>query len=910
VAPHDGDHDGTAAGLNVPHIWTSGREWIARLWGTLSGRRADRELEHELRLHLEFAAAEEASRNDLAPDEARRAAAIRLGGMTQSLEALRDQRGLPWLDDVIRDVRHTLRSLRRSPAFTVVAVLILALGVGANTALFGIVDTVLLKPLPVRSPESLVGIELRSRGEALLHLSYPLLSELRDRNHTLAAVVASMSDRMETRIPPSSDPESVRVSMVSGNLFEALGVAATIGRTLTAADDRPSAAQAVAVLSDRFWRNRFHADPAAIGAVLEIQRVPVTVIGIAAPGFFGTVVGELPDVWIPAALQPQILPPLNYLERAGVDWLRVVARLGPGVSRAQAEGDLNLVLQQVRRDWTGTPNGRGLPEEAAVVVASASNGVSEQLRQRFSRPLQILMIIAGLVLVLGCVNLANLLLARASARAPEIATRAAIGASRTRLVRQLAVEHGVLALLGGAVGLLLARWSTGPLLRMLADETGSPPVLLPVDRRVLMFAALACVVSGLIFGIVPALQMLRNGEAPRPRELTRTVRGRFGKSLVVVQIARSLVLVIAAALFVRTVQKLRYVDTGFQRGHVLLAQVDPRATGARGAELIALFRRIHDELDALPGVRSVSYSGVGLMQGRSRTCCFGVTGYTPAEGERMAVRTNDVSSGYFANVGMTILEGRSFDDRDGGSALQTVIVNDAFVKQYLHSGSALGRSFWFDPAKPMEIVGVVRGARFDAVREPAVPMVFLPIHGVSQPTSVEVRADGDPAHLIPAVRRSIAAVHPRLRVREVTTVDRILDASFAQESLLAKAAGLFGSLAMAIACLGTYGLMVFLIARRTREIGLRMALGARRTVILADVCRESASLVLGGLVVGVPLALVGAHLLRSQLFGVEPTDPLSIVGAGAVIGTLALLACVLPARRAIRVQPLIALRTE
>ncbi len=892
------------------------REWRTRLWGTLSGRRPDQELEDELRLHLELVAADEVRRSGRPAVEAHRAAAIHLGGVTQSLEALRDQRGLPWLDDLLRDLRHTLRSLRRTPVFTVVAVLTLGLGVGSNTALFGLVDTMLLKALPVRDPESLVGIalqtepDLRSGGrETQDDLSYPLFAEFQARNRTLSALVASMSDRMNTRIPPSQDAEPLTVSLVSANFFETLGVRAAVGRPLTAGDDVPPGAHPVAVLSDRFWRNRFHADQGVLGTTVEVHRVALTVVGVAPPGFFGAVVGEMPDLWVPATLQPQLLPPQNNLEQVGVDWLRVIARLRPEATRAQAEADLTLALQQIRQDWTGLSKARGLPVSPNVIVSAAATGLSE-LRQRFAWPLQILMAIAGLVLVVACVNLANLLLARAAAREREMATRAAIGASRTRLAKQLIVEHGVLALLGGAAGVLLAYWSTAPLVAMLTDYTGAPPLVLRVDWRLLLFAALTAAATGVLFGVIPTLRTLRSADVSRPQGMTGAVRGRFGKILVVSQIALSLVLVVAAALFVQTVRNLRIVDAGFDREHVLLAQVDSRPTGVKGPELVAMFQRMRTELAALPGVRSVSYSAIGLMQGRSRVCCFGVTDYTPAEGERMAIRTNDVSPGYFANVGMTVQAGRDFADSDGQAAVRPLVVNDAFVRQYVKAGAAVGRSFWFDRAKPMEIVGVVRDAHYDALRTAAVPLVFMPIRDNSPLQSIEVRASGDPLLLIPAVRRLIAASHPLMRVRDVMTVDQLLESSFAQELLLAKAAGLFGALALAIAALGTYGLMVFLVTRRTPEIGLRMALGASRAFVLHQICRESALLVIGGLLCGLPLALATAQVIRNQLFGVAPTDPASLIGASALMAVMALLAGLLPARRATRINPLIALRSE
>jgi predicted permease len=432
-----------------------------------------------------------------------------------------------------------------------------------------------------------------------------------------------------------------------------------------------------------------------------------------------------------------------------------------------------------------------------------------------------------------------------------------------------------------------------------------------VDVRLVVFAVLVSMATGLLFGVVPAMRAARDSESMRLQGVaSRVTQPRFGKILVACQVALSLVLVTGAGLFLRTLQNLRSVDAGFDREQLLLLRVDPVATGYKGAQLAGLNRRLQSAVGAVPGVRSVSQSAVGLMQGRSRICCITVPGYTPVPGERMAIRTNDVSPSYFDTVGMTVLAGRGFDDRDGAARLRPVIVNEAFIRQYFGGGAAVGRSFGFEPNSPMEIIGVVRDARYDDLRLASVPLAFFPRRDDGPLQSVEVRAVGDPRLLASAVRRAVAAADPRLPVREMLTMRQLVESSLAQELLLAKISGVFGLLALGLACLGIYGVMAFLVARRTPEIGIRMALGATPTTVVHMILAESALVVLGGIAFGLPAALAATRLIASQLFGVGPADAVTIGGATLLLTTLTGTAGFLPARRATRVDPVIALRSE
>jgi predicted permease len=790
-----------------------------------------------------------------------------------------------------------------------------ALGIGANTALFSVLDAVVLKSLPVRNPERLVVVSLRNaRGDRLMGFSYPLYSELRARNQSLTGMLATTwgGDRMPLRVPPSSETEVATVSMVSGDFFEVLGVQAQLGRALSGSDDQPPGAHPVAVLSERYWRTRFGGSPSVIGQSVFIQNVPMTIVGIAPYGFFGSIVGELPDIWVPATLQPQLWPGPNFLNSANTTWLLLMGRLRPGVSQAQAQDNLERTFQQIQRDWQPTEKRKGLPEKPVMVLMPGSQGFSE-LRERFAKPLQILMGAVGLVLLIACVNVANLLLARAAVRQRELAIRLAVGASRHHLVGQFLTESLLLSLLGGAAGLLLAFWGTQTMIPLLADRGGALPLTISVDLRLLAFTAMVSVAAGLVFGIFPALRSATSGELSLAvRGTGRAPRLLFGKALVVFQIALSLMLVAGAALFVRTLQNLHSFDTGFDRKHVLMLRIDQQAAGYKGSQLAVLNRRLREEVEAVPGVRSVSQSAIPLMGGRSLTCCITVPGYIPAPGEHMDIRTNEISLRYFDTVGMTLLEGRGFTDQDRSAKPQQVVVNEAFVRRYFKGSKAVGRFFGFDgKGNLMQIVGVVHDARYDALREPSPPVAFFLVSGDDRVLrSLEIRVAGDPRLAASAVRRAVAAVDPRLPVREVITIGQLIDSSLAQERLMARLSGFFGLLALGLACLGIYGLMAFLVARRTNEIGIRMALGADRKRVMGLVLQDIAVLVVPGAFAGVLAALATTRVAASMLFGVTATDPLTLAIATGLLMTAALAAGYLPARRAAGVDPLNSLRHD
>ena len=812
---------------------------------------------------------------------------------------------------ILFDLRYAIRVLRRSPGFAATSVLTLGLGIGANTALFSVLDALLLKSLPVAVPERLVVLSMRNaRGEENLELSYPVFVEIRRRNHTLADLAAgtSASSGVQARVPPSTEVETLSLASVSGNFFETLGVSPAHGRLFTEAIDGSRVSEPTAVLAHRYWQRRFAGRATVVGRTILIQDIAFTIVGVAPAGFFGHVVGEAPDVWVPAATQPRLSSATNYLENTGVDWLRLIGRIQAEVTHPAAAADLQAVYRQIEQDWKGTPKANGLVDGGTLMVRGGRKGFSD-LRDRFDRPLKMSTALVALVLLVTCINVASLLTARASSRDREIAIRVAIGAGRRQLARLFLAESLLLSALGGGCGLLIGFWGTDALVPLLGDRRGLPPLTVAVDVRLLTFTTCVSLLTGLLFGTLLVLRYserrsltLRQAASTRPRLA-------LGRMLVVGQLALSIVLVVGAALFVRTLQNLRTIDAGFHRDRMLLLRIDPHAAGYDAPRRAALNQRLRSTIAALPGVQSASLSGIGLMSGRSRTCCITVPGYTPAPGERMAIRTNDVTPGYFSTIGMRLLAGRDFVDGDSAAAPRPVVVNEMFARRYL-DGRAVGRSFAFGNGPAIPIVGIVADARYDGLRDASVPLVFFPAAPDAPLQSLEVRTAGDSRAVMAAVRRAVAAIDPALPLREMFTIEQLVDSSLARERLMARISGFFGVLALVLACVGTYGLLAQLVARRTNEIGIRMALGASRTQVMRLVLRETMLLVVPGIVAGLAAAAAASRMASALLFDLTPHDPVAFGAAAACLAAVAAAAAWLPARRAASITPLAALRHE
>ncbi|MGA8599662.1 MAG: ABC transporter permease [Bryobacteraceae bacterium] len=899
--------------------------WWQRL---LKKTELEQKLDSELRFHFDQQVAENIRRG-MSADEARRAARLKFGGLEQLKEDCREARGTRWIENAVQDLRFSLRMLRRSPGFTIIAVASLALGIGANTAIFSVMDALMLRLLPVQHPEQLV---LFGEGHAsginddFPHyspdlFSHPFYREIRNDNQVFSDIAAeeSMSGDVHARFGKTGgELEPVTIRLVSGNYFSMLGVKAYTGRVLTPEDDRIRGGAPVAVMRYGYWTRRFAQDPAVIGRALSFNNTVFTIVGIAAPEFFGTEVGTPPDIWIPLAMQAQVQPwfhhPFDTLEQS----LWLIGRMRPGVTMAQAQTEANARFAQWLHALAGSSPSPDRIEDmrkARVKLTEAARGIS-RLRRRFSRPLQILMVVVGLVLVIACVNIANLLLARAAARRREIAVRIALGAQRRRLIGQLLSESLFLALIGGCLGLLVSIAGGRVLLAMFSPGPNTVSLDTGPNGPVLLFTLGLSLATGLIFGSVPAMQMTRVDAGPSLKEgkgLARTQsNSRLGQILVAAQVALAFFLVIGAGLFVTTLAKLEQTNTGFDKDRVLLLRLDSDSLNAKGPALVALYRRLEARIQALPGVEAASFSFINFDEGHWMTPVWRQGGpFT--EANAMSFSGNRVGAQYFDVLGIPLVAGRGFRPQDTPQSPPIAVVNETFARRLFPNVSPLGRQFAFSEHDHWEIVGVVKDAKYESVREAPVGMFYFyngQDSGMDGYNELVVRAQGRPEALIGEIRGAVSAENPNLAISHVTTLAESVDHSLGEEKLLAKLAGFFGLLALLLASIGLYGMIAYSVARRTNEIGIRMALGARPANILRAVLRESLGVVLFGLAIGLPAALACGGLVSSQLYDVKASDPATIAGAAIVLLLTALAASFLPARRAALIDPLVALREE
>ena len=885
-------------------------------------RRREQELDEELRAYLD-AAIDEKMRTGVARGEAVRMARAEIG----SLEAVKDHtRDVGWdaqLDSLWRDVRYAARTLRRSPAFSTVAVLTLALGIGANTAIFSVVNAIMLRPLPVERPEQLIALATVYPDSTEPVFSYPAYRRFEADAAQLAEVFAASSVRRDA-ITLDGAPEPVDHKWVSGNYFTTLGVPAAVGRTLLPADDGLPAGQPVAVLSDAYWNRRFGRDRSVIGRGFRFKATAFTIVGVARRGFFGDTGGEAPDIWMPLTSQPGAPPHL--WKGHSTTWLGILARLRPGVTIQQARAGLEPVYGQVRDEvaaGTESSDFRQSVLESRLAVSAASAGTS-RLRGPLSAPLLILMAIVGLVLVIACANVANLLLARAVARQRETAVCLAIGAGRLRVVRHALIEALLLAAAGGAAGLLLALWVSSILTAMVA---GAVPLSLDLrpDGRVFGFTTIVSLATAVVFGLLPALRAGGIDPLPALKISGGSGRGvarvRLGRTLVVTQIAVSLVLLVAAGLFVRSLFKLQEVDTGFDPDRVLLFQLtapaDERPVSPE--EKRQLYRELVARAEGVPGVRAASASFSSLFTRGTWGNAIAVEGVDVPPGVTLRTLANSITPRYFEVMRIAILRGRDFTDGDRDTAPKVAIVNQAFAGRFLGAGDPIGRRVGLCSSDPcgtpargmMTIVGVAKDAKYVNLREDKRPMLYVPFTQHEQNLrEVEVRTAGDPALVAATVHRELGRVDRRLAAVSVVELRDQVNASIVAERLIAKLSATFGILALILAAVGLYGVIAYITTQRTGEIGIRMALGADRRDVRWLVLRDTLKLVLFGVLIGIPAALAGARLVASQLFEVQPDDPIAAAAGLAALAATALLAGYLPARRAARVNPVIALRAE
>jgi predicted permease len=837
------------------------------------------------------------------------------------------------VNGLLQDVRYGLRQLRKSPGFTVVAVVTLALGIGANTAIFTVVNALLLKMLPVRDPQQLVVVgdparpNMTSNGTPSTDVfSYPLYKELRDRNSVFSGLYAGGTDRfveIETgqgANASTNGSEKINGRLVSGNYFAVLGLEPAAGRLFSDNDDTAENTNPVVVLGYGYWQRKFALSPSIIGSDIRLNGYPFTVVGVAPAGFDGDVVGEEMALFVPISMQPEIIRGRHWLKSENNSWLSLIGRLKSNISPTQAEANLNLIFEQALGSDYGaalSTDDRKALRDAHIDVAPGGTGFSD-LREDYRTPLLLLMGIVGLVLLIACVNVANLLLARSSARNREIAVRLAIGAHQSRILQQLLTESVLLALLGGVAGSLLAIFGV----RLLVTIFGSNKVLpLFPDARVLAFTTLVTLFTGVLFGLVPALKTLKVRVHPALKDATRTTSGsrsRFGwgKGLIAGQVALSLLVLFSAGLLVRSLQKLMRQDFGYERDHLVIARLDPAAAGYGAQKMDPLASQIASRIAGAPGVRGVTYSTNGLFSGTESSDAIIVPGFSATDARDRDALEDYVGPDYFGVVGIPILSGRGIEAQDTSDSLRVAVVNEAMVKRFFAGQTPVGRQFriddpdWLD--KPITIVGVSRNAKGSDLREEVKPRFYLAFQQVPDPEQIvlEAQVRGEPAAAVTTIQAQIKATDSNIPIAFVQTLDSRVEASVGNQIALAKLSTFFAGLALLLACVGLYGVMSYTVASRTREIGVRMALGARRGDVMELILREGMLLVAVGLVVGIPLALAGSRVLQGFLFGLKSTDPLSLVAVVLLLGIVAALAGLIPARRAAKVDPMVALRYE
>ena len=834
--------------------------------------------------------------------------------------------------DLLRDLRFTVRMWRQHPGFTAVALLSLALGIGANTSIFSMVDALMFRRLPVQRPDQLVLLG-RGQGSGMAHsfpnretvvYSQPFLEYLRARNQVFAGVagIESMRAAIHGRFEGDSSSEAapLKIRLVSGSYFSMLGVGPAAGRVLTSDDDRKPGANPVAVMSYALWQRRFSRDPRIVGRSVTFNNTAFTIVGVAARKFTGTFLDESPDLWIPLSMQAQAQPDVDDPQGRLTQSLWVMARLKPGIARTAAQVNVNVVFQEWLHDIAGPKPAPARVEDmrkASVVLTDVGTGVSF-LRQHFADALKILMALVGLVLLIACVNIANLLLAQSAGRQREIAVRLALGANRRRLISQLLSESLLLSLAGGALGILIAWWGSQLLLSIVRSGPDSVPLEVGPNLNVLLFTFGLSLLTGMFFGLAPALRMTRVDVAPSLKEGKGTARSqsrsRFGQALVAGQVALALFLMIGAGLFVRTLGKLETASAGFDRGRTILLQLDTEATNAKGQALVMLRRRIEDRVRALPGVEAAAFAMVTFNEGHWSNRLW-TEGTPHLETTGISTDHNRIGPQYFKALGMQVIAGRGFGPQDTPQSPKVAVVNEALARKLYPGQSAVGQRLIEGWAKPeqYQIVGVVKDAKYLSMREEPSTMFYYDIEQEQTPDFYDdlvVRVNGRPEAFMTQIRAAIHSEEPNLAVWDMMTLDEAVERSLGSEKLLAKLAGFFGALALLLASIGLYGVMAYSVSRRTNEIGIRMALGAQPGNVLNMVLSESVWLVAAGFAAGIPAALACGRFVSSQLYGVEPNDLLTIaIAAGSLLG-VAMLASFLPARRAAHLDPLTALREE
>ena len=842
-----------------------------------------------------------------------------------------------------KDIQFALRAFRKSPVFTAVALLSLALGIGANTAIFTLLDQVLLRLMPVKNPQELVLLHMEgfhygsNWGDN--SLSYPMYRDFKANNSVFSGMFCRFGDQFSLGF--NGTTELANGELVSGTYFPVLGVAAAIGRTFTPDDDRIPGGHPLAMLSYAYWQSRFAGDPSVVGETLTVNGHNFTVVGVAQKGFQGVDLGSASQVFVPIMMRPQLKPlfneQLNFTNRR-TRWVNAFGRLKPGVSRHQAQASLQpyfhgMLEMEVKE--------KAFNKAAAEIRARFLQNVIEALpgaqgkphiRELLATPLWVLMALTGGVLLIACANVASLLIARAASRQKEIAIRIAIGAGRFRIIRQLLVESLLLSVTGGVLGLLLAIWTDRALLLFLPPETIALKLSTTPDLRILLFATAVSLLTGLIFGLAPALQSTKPDVAPVLKDTVGGIVGggthvRVRKALVAVQVMLSLLLLIGAGLFIRSLRNLRDLGPGFTTGNLVAFEVDPALDGYNSDRSKLFYRRLTAELNAIPGVRSVGIAMVRILERNESDSWLTIEGYHPKATETPDAYMNWISPGYFATLGVPILAGRDFTEQDTQTVQhgdqpddtepRVVIVNEKFAKQFFGSAAnAVGRhaGFGIDPGTKtdMEIIGVIKNIKYTSLRDEVPVQLFEPYLAISYVSGMTVyaRTAMNPDQFFSGVRSKVRGLDANVPLYGMRSMDEQISDSLLIERLIASLSAVFGFLATLLAVIGLYGVMAYTVARRTREIGIRMALGAFQGDVIWMVMREVLWLVCIGITAGFAAAIALSKFVQAQLYGIKGQDPITIVLAGLLLGGVACAAGYIPALRASRIDAMRALRYE